>query len=243
MAAHVVHPPPWHVRPVEHVFPQPPQLLLSVCSSTHRPAPVPHTTSGAGHTHAPAVQLAPLAQLIPQPPQLASSVCVSTHTPVPAPQTAPLPGHAQTPSAQTAPLAQVIPHPPQLVFSSNEFTQLPSHSNWPGGHLQVPAAQLVAVGHIFPHSPQFSGSVVSSTQAPPHTLPPGQVHTAVSPASWHSGVGGGHATGLRHAPAGSHAWTALPVHLLAPGMQAMQAPTRHIGVLPPHGSPTACQAP
>jgi len=66
-------------QPVGHARPQPPQLLLSVCSFTHRP---PQADWPAGHVQAPVWQLPPVAQVVPHAPQLFGSVCSLTHEPL-----------------------------------------------------------------------------------------------------------------------------------------------------------------
>lgn len=80
-----VHVPLVHVSDVAHALPHVPQLLLSVCVSTHDPeqsVPVPHW-------HALLTHVAPLGHALPHVPQLDESLVVSTHIP---PHTVPVHG-------------------------------------------------------------------------------------------------------------------------------------------------------
>ena len=73
-----LHIPPWQVKPTAvHLFPQLPQLLRSVCVSTHTPL---QAFFVPGHLQMLAIHVAPTAQTFPHPLQFLPSVVVSTHT-------------------------------------------------------------------------------------------------------------------------------------------------------------------
>ena len=75
------HAPPAQKVPPEHARPQPPQLLLSVCRSTHE---LPHAVRLVAHCpwHTPALQTGVAeGQTLAQDPQWLGSVCSLTHEP------------------------------------------------------------------------------------------------------------------------------------------------------------------
>jgi hypothetical protein len=80
-----VHWPASQLCPAAQAAPQPPQLLTSVCSLTHRPLqrlkPALQLTPHAPLTQV-GVALAGAVQTVPQAPQLCRSVCSFTHCPL-----------------------------------------------------------------------------------------------------------------------------------------------------------------
>jgi hypothetical protein len=80
-----MHMPPKQISLERHLLPHPPQLLRSVCWSTHTSGvphmmPAPAGVMFAHRTHAPLRQLWLLSHAVPQPPQLSRSVVMSLHT-------------------------------------------------------------------------------------------------------------------------------------------------------------------
>ena len=156
------HAPDAHVCPPPQVFPHAPQLLGSVCVSTHAE---PHGVPPPGHEQAPFWQASAPLQTLPQAPQLFGSVCVSTHV---EPHEVPLPGHEHVPPWQAAPPPHVFPHAPQLFGSLVVSMQLPAQAVVPGGHAHAPLVQLAPNEQAFPHPPQLSRFVDGSTHELPH---------------------------------------------------------------------------
>jgi hypothetical protein len=83
-----VHAPPLQVCPRAQAFPHDPQLLASVCVSTHAPL---QSSLPPAHAQAPPAHDVPLGQTLPHPPQLLGSVVVSMQVPL----------HAAVPVGQT----------------------------------------------------------------------------------------------------------------------------------------------
>lgn len=71
--------PAWQLVPFAHRVPQPPQLMLSVCSLTQT---LPHADNPAAQPHLPALHVWLLLHFVPHMPQLLVSVCRSTHVPM-----------------------------------------------------------------------------------------------------------------------------------------------------------------
>jgi hypothetical protein len=85
------------------MFPQLPQLLLSVAMSTHRP---PQKVWPPGHPHEPFVQGSPPVHTVPQAPQLFTLESTSMQLP---PQSRWPVGHTHAPATQVVPPAQRFP--------------------------------------------------------------------------------------------------------------------------------------
>ncbi len=153
-----LHTPVWHEVPAPHAALHPPQLALSVFSSTH---PVPHADWPAGQAHAPPEHAWPEGHSFPQAPQLSASVIVSMHSP---PQNVwPAVGHTHAPATHAAASPQDAPQAPQFAPSFCSFTQAPLQSVSPDAHC-VPHAESEQTplppgppGQTLPHWPQFVG--------------------------------------------------------------------------------------
>jgi hypothetical protein len=114
---------PWvHDAPVGHAFPQDPQLLALVCSSTHAP---PQTVSPVGQAHVPLVQTLPPVHAAPHDPQLFASVAVFTHA---FPHTSgKVDGHAHVLALHTPLVLHAAPQAPQLLASLLSSTHTDPH--------------------------------------------------------------------------------------------------------------------
>jgi hypothetical protein len=196
-AAHVGHvgalhlqAPLWHVCPVAHANsgPQPPQLLLSVFSSTHAPLQRENPLWQV-KPHAPRAQVAvalatPVEHAWPQPAQLPTLVVVSTHDPLQ--RVYPL-LHAKVHARPThvgaalgTLVEQAVVHVPQWLALLARSTQLPLHgvgvaAGQPDRHVYPPAfAPASPAGphtgvlpeQALPQAPQLS-AVVYRVHAPP----------------------------------------------------------------------------
>jgi hypothetical protein len=108
------------VVPAPQTVSQPPQLELSVCSSTQEPA---HAERPPPQVHWPATQgTAP--HELPHDPQLFGSLVSFTQEP---PQIERFAAHCnwQAPAMHAAPCEQVTPHDPQLFGSKEVSTHAP----------------------------------------------------------------------------------------------------------------------
>ncbi len=90
-----------------HARPHIPQLLVSVCASTHAPT---HAVRPAGHAHAPLAQTWPISQTVPQAPQLSGSLRRSAHA------VEPLVEQAVSPIGQLT--SGVVDGEPEIIASS-----------------------------------------------------------------------------------------------------------------------------
>ncbi len=178
--APAVHDPLTHVDPAVQGVPQPPQLLLSVCSLTQAPLqsmyPLLHVNVHALLTHR-AVALATLVEhAFPHEPQSLALLVASTHVPPQSfgvatgqPET-----HVDFEHTGMLPLhAYAEPQPPQLLASVVKSTHAPLQSAVPllqvKPHellLQVAVALATEVEQAWPHVLQLSRSPVGSTQLP-----------------------------------------------------------------------------
>jgi len=163
--------PATQVSDAGHTFPQEPQLLLSLFSSTqavpHRVCPAPH----AG-TQAPALHVVPVAQTWPHEPQLLLSVWVLMQLVpqklVPGPHTP-----AQVPLTQAVPGAHTTPQAPQLSLSVPVFVQAQPQKVDPGPHTLThwPPLHAEPAPQTWPHEPQLLLSLAKLVQvdgaAPP----------------------------------------------------------------------------
>jgi hypothetical protein len=97
-------------KKLQHLLPQAPQLLKSLCRSTHAPE---QSVSPLGHPHVPPLQTWPVPQAWPQLPQLPASVWRSTH---PLEQSVRPGAHcaAHAPAEHTSLVAHRWPHVPQF---------------------------------------------------------------------------------------------------------------------------------
>lgn len=109
-------------KKLQHLVPQAPQLLKSVCRSTQPPE---HAVVPAGQAQVPLLQTWPAPQVWPQAPQLWTSLCRLAHPPVQAVVPA---GQAQVPLLQTWPVPHAWPQAPQLLTSLWRSTQAPEQS-------------------------------------------------------------------------------------------------------------------
>lgn len=213
------HSPLWHICPGAHANsrPQPPQLLLSVISSTHAPLqrenPLLQVKPHALLAH-PAAALATLVEHVwPQLPQLPGLVVVSTHDP--AQRVCPLlhvKVHARPTQSGTA-FVTVVEHAvvqvPQWLALLARSTQLPLQGvvvadGQPDRHVYSPAsAPATPAGphtgvlpeHALPQPPQLS-AVVYWMHAPPHRLYPAlhaNEHVPAPQVGWALAMDVGHA--------------------------------------------------
>lgn len=129
------HAPAWQVVPAPQTVSHPPQLELSVCSSTQEPPqakrPPPQVHLPPTHGTAP--------HELPHDPQLFGSLVSSTQEP---PQIDRFMAHWswQAPPTHAAPCEQTTPHPPQSFGSEEVSTHAPEHNAgcWPVVHAQAP---------------------------------------------------------------------------------------------------------
>jgi hypothetical protein len=181
-------------RPGAQVFPQAPQLLLSLWVSMHA---VPHNAVPAGQAQLPPAQMEPAGQALPQVPQLFTSVWVLTQAP---PQLVGVLGWqqivpgcplAKTPAAQTSPVGQptgavpqwhpppeqvspglqALPQPPQFAGSLWVSVQVEPQSVWLGPQPQPPFVQTWPAAQAWPQLPQWL-AVFSAVQTPPQQPSP-----------------------------------------------------------------------
>jgi hypothetical protein len=146
------HAPPAQTWSLEQVFPHPPQLFGSVCSSTQDCAqsafPPVQTVMHEPDRHAISAP-----HICPHPPQFLPSPFVSTHAPaqsfVPTVQTHEPPEHSWPGPHDAA-------HPPQCFGSLWVSTQAPEHIVVVAeAHPQNPAEQPCPAPQAFPQLPQF----------------------------------------------------------------------------------------
>jgi hypothetical protein len=187
------------VTVVEHLFPQAPQLLLSVDSETQT-FPQSAVVGVHGLLQLPFEQTE-FTHLIPQPPQLLLSVSSLTHALPQIVMPAVVQLEAQRPlplQFETAPATMVehlFPQVPQLLLSVSSLTHAVPQTVAPGVAqltMQAPALQVVTapvtvVEHLSPQAPQLAGSLVRSTHAKPviiddpHSVWPGPHFTTHAP--------------------------------------------------------------
>jgi hypothetical protein len=169
-----------HVEPAAQGVPQPPQLLLSVCSLTQAPlqsvVPLLHAKVHAPLTHL-AVALATLVEhAFPQVPQSLALLVASTHVP---PQSVGVAAgqpetHVDREHTGVLPLhAYPAPQPPQLLASFVKSTHAPLQSVVPPLQVkphellvQVAVALATEVEQTWPQVLQLLRSPVGSTQSP-----------------------------------------------------------------------------
>ncbi len=147
-----MHAPDWHDSPAAqaNVEPHPPQLLLSVCSSTHAPLqrakPVLHVKVHLLEAHADAAFA--MEHALPQWPQLDTLLVMSTHEPL---QSVWLAGQPDTQfefeQSGVLPL-HAFPHPPQLFLSVAVLTHAPAQlvegAAHPASQARGPPVHVVA---------------------------------------------------------------------------------------------------
>lgn len=172
---HIVrHAPATHTPPEPQEFPHAPQLLGSVCVSTHEG---PQSVRGRPQlpgTHRLARQSSFGPHRLPQVPQLVRSLVVSVHWPL---QSCWLGRHAtaQRPFEQTPLTGQTFPHAPQLFRSESRRVHTPLHevSPAPQAVTHAPFVHVSPDRHWLLHAPQLNGSRETSTHAVPHWARPG----------------------------------------------------------------------
>jgi hypothetical protein len=158
-----VHTPAAQLAPVGQVKPQPPQLVMSACTSMQ--TPLQETSPAVGQVQALFMHWPPWQTLL-QAPQwlrlLAVSTQASPHKLCPA-------GHAQAPFTHSRPPGHMVPQVPQLSSSLIVSTQSIPHAVSPAAQLaaQPPWEQNgVADVQAMPQEPQLAALESTSTQAP-----------------------------------------------------------------------------
>jgi hypothetical protein len=137
--------PATQLAPLAQRWPQSPQFLTSVETSTQI---VEHTLPVAmapQAVHAPLWHAEPATHGAPHPPQFAWSLLVSTHAPLHALGCAG--GHAHTLWTQLAPLGQAPWQLPQWAGSVMKSTHIVPHKLSGSGHPHTPLSQTSPVGH------------------------------------------------------------------------------------------------
>jgi hypothetical protein len=171
-----------HTRAPEQIWPQNPQLVLSLVRSTQefpqRASPDPHAAEQVPRLHT-----SPPVQRLPHEPQLAPLDWRLTHAlpPPPGPpivmQAVSPAGHMHEPPMQGAPVGQAFPQLPQLAFDVCRSTQAvpplpPAHAVSPVEHpaTHVPPEHMSPPGQRFPQPPQLRGSVWGSVHCVPQSV-------------------------------------------------------------------------
>ena len=182
-----------HVAPPPQEMPQPPQLLVSVCSLTQplvqHDSPTAHAgpplhVVGAVHTFA--THVSPVGHTRPQLPQLFGSLVVLLQPLVqhvsPVVQSPPSlhPVDVQTLATHVSPGGHTMPQPPQLLLSVDVFEHPVAQHAWPTVQAGPPsheaagwhwlAAHVLPVGQTNPQLPQFCASSVVSMQTAPQQV-------------------------------------------------------------------------
>ena len=164
-----------------HCFPQPPQLLESVCVLTHAPL---HLVSPDEQVQFPPVHVPPAPHPLLHLPQLALSVCTSTQA---LPQAVSGGPESVVQSVRHLPWAQngvpfitehTLPQLPQLAGSLWIAVHAPPlHTAWSAGHMHMPIWQVLELPQCSPQLPQFKLSFCKSKQLSPHLVrAPAQPH-------------------------------------------------------------------